>query len=320
MIKLLTGELVADAGTVWKHPNLILAYVAQHAFHHIENHLSSTPNEYIRWRFQGGEDREGLNKLANMITEEDEANMKAVIVHEGVKCTIKKVLGRRKGRRGDEYEVEFATPPLKEKEWMSRDKLAKYGWEKICRKIDMKVLAEAGSSVARTLSTEQVEKHLGDLGLEAEFATHTRIDSLSTSQKVKVVLAAATWNNPHIIVLDEPTNYLDRESLGALAQAIRDFKGGVIMISHNNEFTSALCPETWNMKGGKLIAEGVSIEEDKTELEAVKQTEGVDGRGNKFKVKQKANMMNRKERKAWEKKRADKIKAGLPLSSDEEED
>ncbi len=52
-------------------------------------------------------------------------------------------------------------------------------------------------------------------------------------QKVKVVLAAAMWNNPHMLVLDEPTNYLDRESLGALAGAIKDYGGGVIMISHN---------------------------------------------------------------------------------------
>jgi ATPase subunit of ABC transporter with duplicated ATPase domains len=50
---------------------------------------------------------------------------------------------------------------------------------------------------------------------------------------VKVVLAAAMWNCPHLLVLDEPTNYLDRDSLGALAEGIRTFDGGVIMISHN---------------------------------------------------------------------------------------
>ena len=47
------------------------------------------------------------------------------------------------------------------------------------------------------------------------------------------------------VILDEPTNYLDRESLGALADAIREFEGGVVIISHNNDFTTALCPETW---------------------------------------------------------------------------
>merc|ERR1712037_541524 len=90
-----------------------------------------------------------------------------------------------------------------------------------------------------------VEQHIMDVGLEREFATHTRISALSGGQKVKVVLAASLWKAPHIIILDEPTNYLDRESLGALADAIKEFEGGVVIISHNNDFTTALCPETW---------------------------------------------------------------------------
>jgi elongation factor 3 len=45
-----------------------------------------------------------------------------------------------------------------------------------------------------------------------------------TSQ-VKLVLAAAMWSNPHLLIMDEPTNYLDRESLGALALAIKEWNG-----------------------------------------------------------------------------------------------
>merc|ERR1712176_1553440 len=61
MIKLLVGEVAPQEGDVWKHPNARVAYVAQHAFHHIEDHLNKTPNEYIRWRFaNGGEDKESL--------------------------------------------------------------------------------------------------------------------------------------------------------------------------------------------------------------------------------------------------------------------
>ena len=56
---------------------------------------------------------------------------------------------------------------------------------------------------------------------------------MSGGQKVKVVLAACTWCCPHLIILDEPTNYLDRDSLGALANAIKEFDGGVILITHN---------------------------------------------------------------------------------------
>jgi elongation factor 3 len=75
-----------------------------------------------------------------------------------------------------------------------------------------------------------------------------RIGALSGGQKVKVVLAAALWNCPHMLILDEPTNYLDRDSLAALASAIKDFDGGVVMITHNNQFCSALCPEVWHLE------------------------------------------------------------------------
>merc|ERR1712100_309060 len=63
LIKCLTGEAEPDQGTVWRHPNMRYAYVAQHAFHHVEQHLEKTPNEYIRWRFQTGEDKENLTKV-----------------------------------------------------------------------------------------------------------------------------------------------------------------------------------------------------------------------------------------------------------------
>jgi elongation factor 3 len=72
MIKLLTGELEPDAGSseVWK-PN---CRVAQHAFKHIENHLDISANEYIRWCYANGNDREELEKATRIVTEEGRAD------------------------------------------------------------------------------------------------------------------------------------------------------------------------------------------------------------------------------------------------------
>jgi elongation factor 3 len=70
------------------------------------------------------------------------------------------------------------------------------------------------------------------------------------------------WNNPHMLVLDEPTNYLDREALGGLAVAIREWSGAVVMISHHTEFVSALCPELWHVDNGVLTAQGQSAVHD----------------------------------------------------------
>jgi len=68
------------------------------------------------------------------------------------------------------------------------------------------------------------------------------------------------WQNPHILVLDEPTNYLDRDGLGALTLALKEWEGGVIIISHNKEFCDAVATEKWIMKAGNLRQEGSSEE------------------------------------------------------------
>ncbi len=110
LIKVLTGETEATAGTVWKHPNLRIAYVAQHAFHHLEQHLDKTPNEYIQWRYAVGEDREALIKVTRQETAEDKAAKEKVHQIKGedgtmLKLKVDKLLGRRKLKKDYEYEV-----------------------------------------------------------------------------------------------------------------------------------------------------------------------------------------------------------------------
>merc|ERR1712167_489966 len=71
-IKLLIGELKPESGTIWRHPNMRLAYVAQHAFHHLERHMDKTPVDYILWRFAGADDRESLENQNQETTDDDE--------------------------------------------------------------------------------------------------------------------------------------------------------------------------------------------------------------------------------------------------------
>lgn len=86
--------------------------------------------------------------------------------------------------------------------------------------------------------------------------THNTMRGLSGGQKVKVVLGAATWRRPHVVILDEPTNFLDRESLAALIAALKVFEGGVLVITHNREFSESICSEVWAMADGRLVASG----------------------------------------------------------------
>lgn len=68
---------------------------------------------------------------------------------------------------------------------------------------------------------------------------------------------------PQCLFLDEPTNFLDREALGGLAVAIKEWGGAVCIISHSQEFVSALCPEIWHVDNGELTHRGkVALVED----------------------------------------------------------
>merc|ERR1712224_1011924 len=59
-IKVLVGEQTPSEGQIWKSAGLRMAYVAQHAFHHLEKHMQSTPTQYIMWRFAGNDDKESI--------------------------------------------------------------------------------------------------------------------------------------------------------------------------------------------------------------------------------------------------------------------
>ncbi|POM68005.1 Elongation factor 3 [Phytophthora palmivora] len=156
---------------------MVVAYVVQHSFHHVEKHLDSSPVEYFQWRFGGenGIDRE-LGDHVNLQQTEEEKNL----------------VGKKQG----------------------------------------------------------------------QFGTHGKIRGLSGGQKVKLVIAAAMWNRPHLLVLDEPTNYLDRAALGALADGIHQYAGGVIMISHSEEFYNSLCTEKWLVESGRLTIIGEAQEKE----------------------------------------------------------
>ena len=141
--------------------------------------------------------------------------------------------GRRQMQKSKEQEYEIQWQgEAGFTSWVPRAKLLQTpGFPKLLKHCDERIAAKA-TQLVRPLTQKFVEGHLDDVGLEAEFATHTRMGALSGGQKVKVVLAASMWNTPHIVILDEPTNYLDRDSLGALASAIKAYQGGVIIISH----------------------------------------------------------------------------------------
>merc|ERR1711892_662689 len=287
-------------------------------------HLTKTPNEYIRWRYaNNGEDKESLVKVSMIFTEAEEALQKKPFEIQfvddetgkisKVKKTISLLVGGRKTNKQKEYEYEikYTGSTVDSGEYLNQKILKKMGWEKAMKAVDLKIAQRSGLYV-RPLSTKNVEKHLEDCGLQAEFGTHYRMSALSGGQKVKVVLASALWNQPHILILDEPTNYSDRESLGALARAIRTFEGGVVMITHNSQFCDNLCPIVWHLQNNTLDVKGDSewmAEAAKAKIQVVHIDEAdmVDKFGNTVDIKKK-KVKTKKEIKIKKQRRLKRFK------------
>merc|ERR1719324_80246 len=310
-IKVLVGEQTPTDGAIWKTAGLRLAYVAQHAFHHLEKHMGETPVQYIMWRFAGNDDKESLEFKSDELSVDEAAARSqpwCIDAASGAvrRCTspsedAKKakqdeantvvpdaVLNRRQKKKEKtfEYEVKWQFKPIECNCWVEKEILIKMGYLKLVQREDERQAAQAGL-MSKQLTQPSIEKHLADFGVDPESASHTQINQLSGGMKVKVVLAAAMWQNPHVLILDEPTNYLDREGLGALVLAIKDYKGGVLIISHNKEFCDGVATEKWIMNKGKLRIEGAPQEEaaDEKAKELGPKEDVYDGAGNKIDVK-----------------------------------
>merc|ERR1719181_2192687 len=251
-IKLLIGELKPEQGTIWRHQNMRLAYVAQHAFHHLEKHLDKTAVDYIRWRFAGADDRESLENMNMEPNDDDEKKRErpwfiCQKTLEVKKCDMsdtpeakkeraaavvpEALLNRQKHTKTKKYiyEVKWMHKSVESNSWVERETLLEMGYSKLVGKKDEQEAAAAGL-LSKPLTGPGVEKALKDFGLDAEAASHSPLGSLSHGQRVKVVICASCWQNPHIIILDEPTNYLDRDGLGALVRGLEAYQGGVVII------------------------------------------------------------------------------------------
>merc|ERR1712176_894136 len=305
-IKLLTGENIPQLGSVYKHPSVRLGYLAQHSFDTINDHPDKTANEYIRWRFEiPGEDKEAIKKKTTTLNEEESAQMlkNYTFQFKDAEGNIVKVGGvvdsltglRKKEKDGSfSYQVRFSAKgedgntyvPLSELE-----KANKICFGKLVKAVDEKIAAMAGLYI-KPLTQGNVQDHLAQIGLEPELASHTKLSQLSDGEKVKAVLGACMWMSPHVVVFDEPTNSLSWDSLVALVAALKEFEGGVVIISHNQAFVDEVCNEIWLMSKDPAtgIAHMTVTGGDTTDMKEIfeekkKEDTYIDGQGNEHKLK-----------------------------------
>ena len=89
-------------------------------------------------------------------------------------------------------------------------------------------------------TSEKLRQHLGAFGISGNLALRPMY-LLSGGQKSRVSFAMITWEKPHILLLDEPTNHLDFDAINALIVALNNYEGGLVVVSHDRYFLSALC-------------------------------------------------------------------------------
>ncbi|KAE9581242.1 Protein GCN20 [Colletotrichum fructicola] len=98
---------------------------------------------------------------------------------------------------------------------------------------------------------EEYRRQLGAFGITGTTGLQ-KMAVLSGGQKSRVAFACLALTNPHILVLDEPSNHLDIEAMDALADALKEFEGGVLMVSHDVTMLQTVCTSLWVCDGGTV--------------------------------------------------------------------
>jgi ATP-binding cassette subfamily F protein 2 len=98
---------------------------------------------------------------------------------------------------------------------------------------------------------ERMRSFLGKYGITGKQQT-CPIKNLSDGQRSRIIFAWLAFQNPHMLLLDEPTNHLDIETIDSLAEAINEFNGGMILVSHDFRLIMQVAKEIWVCEHGKV--------------------------------------------------------------------
>lgn len=97
----------------------------------------------------------------------------------------------------------------------------------------------------------KVRGRVAQMGLTSE-KMGTVVEKLSGGEKARLLMGLATFDGPHLLILDEPTNHLDIDSRTSLIQALTDYEGAVILISHDRYLIEATVDRLWIVNEGTV--------------------------------------------------------------------
>ena len=111
----------------------------------------------------------------------------------------------------------------------------------------------------------KVRAQLGRFGFSRDRA-NLKVGVLSGGEKTRLLLALATRNAPHMLLLDEPTNHLDMDARASLVDAINDFEGAVVLVSHDTHLVKMVADTLWLVAGGTVKSFDGDIDEYQAKL------------------------------------------------------
>ncbi|HTA65512.1 MAG TPA: ATP-binding cassette domain-containing protein, partial [Xanthomonadaceae bacterium] len=107
--------------------------------------------------------------------------------------------------------------------------------------------------IAPTVSTQEFRDFLGRWNFPGNRAFES-VDTFSGGERARLALALIAWRKPNVLLLDEPTNHLDLDMREALAEALSDFDGAIVLVSHDRHLIGLVCDTFWRVADGHVEA------------------------------------------------------------------
>jgi elongation factor 3 len=246
-----------NCGEVWRHCNLRMAYMKQDHLKSLGPFFDTSPFVYITTRFKNGYDGDLQKRLIEPEDDEEAERRKALAKEHGKYGNeVEELVSRTKMGSTLAYEVRWkGLDDPKQNTIVPISTLKAMGLDKVVIACDERIAAKAAGLDQRPLTRREVIRHCEAFGIDEEMCCNRQIRGFSAGQKVRLSLAAMFWTKPHLIAVDEPTNYLDVETVEALAKALTNFRGGIVMIEPKTDFVERICNEKWHLENGVVTVE-----------------------------------------------------------------
>jgi len=117
------------------------------------------------------------------------------------------------------------------------------------------------------IDEERMRAAIGKFGLTGK-AQIMSMQNLSDGQRSRVIFAWLAWRLPHLLLLDEPTNHLDLETIDSLAEALNEWDGGLVLVSHDFRLINQVAKEIWVCENKRVTRWGGDIMDFKRHLKS----------------------------------------------------